>query len=511
MELYDNIASMSRFSAQAKDLEFYHSFDPKVPQVIYGDDVRIRQVLTNIINNAIKYTRQGYVDFTVSAAVREGGDYLVFTVKDTGIGIKKEDFPKLFGNFQQLDSERNRGIVGTGLGLAITKNLVTMMNGDISLESEYGVGSVFTILLPLVPGDPGQVERKGLNALIKASADVAVLVVDDNQINLKVALAFLATHSIKADTATSGPEAIEKIAQKNYDLVFMDHMMPGMDGLEATARIRAMEGKRFKEMPIIALTANAVSGAKESFLAAGMNDSLFKPIDAADLNRKLEKWLPPDKFSWVEIHTGGEKPGHDSTRDDAAVIDRKTAVHNIGGSEELYDQLLGSFRNDHGGDFEKIDAALKSRDLTLAHRLAHTLKSTAGLIGADRLRQVSFEIEKALAHEDLGEAEKQLPHLKMEFAAVIRELALLVPVLIAGEGSDTGNGPGGAFTADTAKMRDLAERLRPLLETGNTGSLRLVDEIRTVFPPKEGGELIKQIEDFEFKRALEVLGRILLM
>jgi CheY-like chemotaxis protein len=273
-------------------------------------------------------------------------------------------------------------------------------------------------------------------------------------------------------------------------------MMPGMDGLEATARIRAMDGKRFKEMPIIALTANAVSGAKESFLAAGMNDSLFKPIDAADLNRNLEKWLPPDKFSWVEIHTSGEKPVHDSARDGIAVIDRVKAVQNIGGSEELYDQLLVSFRNDHGGDFEKIDAALKSRDLTLAHRLAHTLKSTAGLIGADRLQKVSFEIEKSLAHEDFNEAQTRMPRLETEFSAVIRELALLA--LGASADSDTGG-------ADPAKARDLAERLRPLLKSGNTGSLRLVDEIRAVFPPETGREMIKQIENFEFKRALKIL------
>ncbi|AEF84402.1 PAS domain protein [Treponema primitia ZAS-2] len=532
MELYDNIASMSRFTAQSKDLDFRHSFTSRVPQIIYGDDVRLRQILTNIINNAIKYTRQGYVDFTVDVTAKDGKDYLVFTVKDTGIGIKKEDFPKLFGNFQQLDSDRNRGIVGTGLGLAITKNLVTMMGGEISFESEYGAGSAFTVLLPLVPGDPERIERKGLNAQIKATGDVKVLVVDDNRINLKVALAFLATHDIHAETAESGDEAIAKVSERNYDLVFMDHMMPGMDGIEATKCIRSMEDPWLRKMPIIALTANAVSGARESFLAGGMNDFISKPIDAAELNRKLEKWLPPGKCTWVEIHSSDAKPAAPvSAVESVAVIDRDKAVSDIGGSEELYNQLLLSFRKEHGDDIVKIRTALETGDMPLAHRLAHTLKSTAGLIGAGRLRQLSSEIEKALAEKNPSAAEKLMVQAGAEFAAVLKELDTLIP---AGDRKGAGSGGDGAFTeefpasaligeppgrgtlrlksalqvADPVKIRELAGRLRPLLAAGNAGSLKLIDEIRASFPLKEGGELIQQMQEFEFKRALEILESV---
>ncbi|MDR1278216.1 MAG: response regulator, partial [Treponema sp.] len=269
-ELYDNICSLNRFSAEVKDLEFRHTLDPRLPPVIYGDDVRIRQVLTNLLNNAIKYTARGWVEFRAERLLRNGReDTLVFSVRDTGIGIRKEDFPKLFGNFQQLDRSANRGIMGTGLGLAIARKLVTMMGGEIVFDSEYGKGSVFTVYLPLAEGDPEKVTRKLLKSRLIAADTARVLVVDDNKMNLRVALAFLAAHNITADTAQSGSQAIEQVINKNYDIVFMDQMMPGMDGIEAVRRIRALAEERgierVRAMPIIALSANAVSGAREFF------------------------------------------------------------------------------------------------------------------------------------------------------------------------------------------------------------------------------------------------------
>ncbi|MDR1654725.1 MAG: PAS domain-containing protein, partial [Treponema sp.] len=270
-ELYDHICSLSRFTAESKDLEFRSFFDPGVPHVIYGDDVRIRQIVTNLINNAVKYTQSGSVEFDVTKVLRNNRDCLSFAVRDTGIGIRKEDFDKLFNNFQQLDSQKNRGIIGTGLGLAITKNLLNLMEGDVEFDSEYGKGSVFTAFIPLVPGDPEKVEKKILQSRVMAAEGTRILVVDDNKTNLKVALAFLAVHGIRAETAAGGEEALEKLKANAYDLVFMDHMMPGMDGVEAARAIRALSSNgedRFAKMPIIALTANAVSGAREQFIEA---------------------------------------------------------------------------------------------------------------------------------------------------------------------------------------------------------------------------------------------------
>jgi PAS domain S-box-containing protein len=498
LELYDNVCSMSRFTAESKDLEFRHSFAADLPHVIFGDDVRVRQVVTNIVNNAVKYTKEGYVDFSVTRALREGRDYAVFTVKDTGIGIKREDFPKLFGIFQQLDGEANHGILGTGLGLSITKNLVTMMDGKIEFESEYGAGSVFTVYLPLIEGDPRQVERKSLDSRVRAADNVRVLVVDDNHINLKVALAFLATHNIRADTASNGIEALEKARRKPYDLIFMDHMMPGMDGVEAAQRIRALGDDRLKSVPIIALSANAVSGARERFLEAGMNDFVSKPIDAGDLNQKLAKWLPPHKISRIEAP--GEGRGRsDRAWESFAVIDRAEGLRNVGGDEELYRQLLDTFREEHGPDYENIGAALDTGDLPRAHRLAHTLKSTAGLIGAARLRRIAFEIEKSLAEERITTAVKQMGNLKIELDALWDALGP----------ADTPRAeePGGSGVPDKEQARLLVKKLRPLLESGDTGSLELAEEAGKQFSSLDGkgGILVKQIEDFEFERALRTL------
>jgi PAS domain S-box-containing protein len=512
VELYDNICSLNRFSAEAKDLEFRQYLDPHIPAVIYGDDVRLRQILTNVLNNAVKYTREGHVEFRAESVTREGRVFLSFSVRDTGIGIKKEDFPKLFGNFQQFDNSANRGIEGTGLGLAITKKLVTMMGGEIACDSEYGKGSVFTVFLPLTAGDPGQVERKLLKSLVIAADNVSVLVVDDNRINLKVALAFLAAHNIRADTAWTGMEAIEKIKERPYDIVFMDHMMPGMDGVETVRRIRALAdgegagGERFKTMPVIALSANAISGVGELFFAAGMNDFIPKPIDAADLNLKLARWLPAEKIARfdsppVEGFQGGGAGGKEG------IIDRMAGLHGAGGDQKLYRQLCAGFCEDHSEDFLKIQDALATGDRELARRLAHTLKSTAGLIGAEKTRRTAADIEMALAENRLNLTD-ELRHLEWELQELTAELA---------KNKDTKTGsaakapPGAAASPVSAGSGvELCGRLEPLLRSGDTRSLEFCDEITRTLEPLdgEGRKLVKQIGDFDFSAALKTLREI---
>jgi CheY-like chemotaxis protein len=413
-----------------------------VPKVIFGDDVRIRQVIVNIINNAVKYTREGSVEFRVTKRRENEKDLLVFGVKDTGIGIREEDFQKIFDRFRQTDNMANRGITGTGLGLSITRRLVDLMKGDIRLKSEYGKGSEFTVLLPLVPGDPSLVEEDDISSFVAAKDGVAALVVDDNTINLKVSAAYLAKHKIGADTALSGREGIEKIKGKNYDLVFMDHSMPEMDGVETVKRIRALDGERFKQTPIIALTANAVSGAREFFLEAGMNDFISKPIDPRTLNRKLMKWLPAGKFSLEkkdESGSSGDKapPRAGGTPAEGAegkafteeAIDRKAGLRNAVGDPELYAHLLKVFVEDHGGDAEKIKGALAGGDGEQARRIAHTLKSAAALIGAEKLRRAAAVLEKLFNEQQAaGGAEKaagadaDIAALEDSFYVVLAEL-----------------------------------------------------------------------------------------
>ncbi len=289
--LYKHLRSMFELLFQQKGLNFFCSYEKDLPSVVYGDDKRIRQVMTNILNNALKYTKSG----SVYLRVFQDQGYICFAVRDTGIGIKEEAIPRLFSAFEQLDQVRNKGVVGTGLGLAITKKLCEMMEGTIEVESEYNVGSCFTVRLPMsygqesdLPPEEGQVSTRF------HAPEARVLLVDDIEINLQIAAYMLSIYGITPDTATSGADAISLVREKEYDIIFMDHMMPEMDGIETTAKIRGLDLGFTDRVPIVALTANAVSGAADSFFANGFQDFLSKPMDSAALAQCLLKWLPQE-------------------------------------------------------------------------------------------------------------------------------------------------------------------------------------------------------------------------
>jgi signal transduction histidine kinase/ActR/RegA family two-component response regulator len=323
--LLDNLRVMFDLMFQEKKLAFHFHIDDTLPGFVFGDENRLRQVLTNLLSNAMKYTPQGSVEFSawlstesplstenllstespLSAdihAFREensGGAspaFLRFDIKDTGIGIRAEDAGKLFKPFEQLDTRKNRNVVGTGLGLAICSRLCQLMGGDLRLKSEYGVGSVFSVAIPYTPA----VENAGDTApgdLVEFSArDVKVLVVDDIEINLELTEAMLESFDIDVDLAKSGKDALELVQTNTYDIIFMDHMMPGMDGIETTRRIRELKGP-CAAVPIVALTANVINGAETMFLENHFNGFLAKPIEFASLNLCLRKWLPPEKIA----------------------------------------------------------------------------------------------------------------------------------------------------------------------------------------------------------------------
>ncbi|MFP3155279.1 ATP-binding protein [Lachnospiraceae bacterium ZAX-1] len=537
-ELLDNICSLSLFMAKNKGLAFRSSLDLNLPNILYGDDVRIRQILLNIINNAIKYTREGYVDFKAEYTVKNNRAYLAFLVKDTGIGIKKENFPQLFQTFQQFDTNTNRGIMGTGLGLSITKKLVDLMDGEIAVESEYGLGSSFTIRLPLIRGDTSQVAAKNAIDFSIAKSGTKVLVVDDNNINLKVALAYLAKHNIKADAVTSGYMAIQEIKRNHYDLVFMDHMMPELDGIESTKRIRAMEDGKYGDLPIVALSANAIAGVRETFIAAGMNDFIAKPIDATELNTILLKWLPPEKISHeksmeeneptdgyklkrekgTQISSSEHKDtvASNKTVADLLIVDTKAGIKNAVGDENLYRQLVQNFLKDHKDDDQKISNALQEGDLKTAHRLSHTLKSTAGLIGAKRLWKIAAAMEKETETGGEMDADQTIPlqmqTLNEELVAAIEKLRQMVQMNEAQdeikEDQNNSSETGHSTFFDKEEAVHLIYRLEPLLNAGNARSLDFINDIKDTLAPlgAKSKILIEQVEDFEFSAAAKTLN-----
>jgi signal transduction histidine kinase len=293
--LLDNLKSMFELLYQEKKLDFRFCIDEGLPVFVEGDENRLRQVLTNLLSNAMKYTPQGRVEFSAWLNPGPSSGELRFDVKDTGIGIREEDAVKLFKPFEQLDTRRNRNVVGTGLGLAICFRLCRLMGGDLRLKSEYGVGSTFSVAVPYRPAEGGAGDvLPGVFKEFSAPA-AKVLVVDDIEINLELTEAMLQSFGITVDLANKGEDALELIRNTTYDVIFMDHMMPGMDGIETTRRIREFKGPG-GTVPIIALTANVINGAESMFLENQFNGFLAKPIEFASLNSCLRRWLPPDKI-----------------------------------------------------------------------------------------------------------------------------------------------------------------------------------------------------------------------
>ena len=285
------LVSLTKGRLGDKPIELITKFDESIPPVLYGDASRLKQICVNILTNAVKYTKEGSITFTINSIVKNGICRLIIAVEDTGIGIKQENIGKLFNKFERLDLEDNVTIEGTGLGLAITKRLVDLMNGNIVVQSVFGKGSKFTVSIDqrIVEHPTIKLEEQETYDKVKVN-DKLVLVVDDNKINLKVAERLLETYGIKTECVESGFICIDNLKNgKKYDLILMDDMMPRMSGVETLKKIKS-EIKDFK-IPVIALTANALTGMKEKYISDGFDDYLAKPINKDQLNRVINEYL----------------------------------------------------------------------------------------------------------------------------------------------------------------------------------------------------------------------------
>ncbi|MBR5381304.1 MAG: response regulator, partial [Oscillospiraceae bacterium] len=309
-KLLRNVVAMIKPRADEKGLDFNLHIDENLPDVLLGDMMRIQQVIINILTNAVKYTPEGEVNFSVLSEKKEGSRLMLgFVVNDTGIGIKEEDQKKLFRDFERLDAEKNRNIEGTGLGLAITRSLVELMGGELSLRSIYGEGSTFTVILPqtiLEDSPVGDIAREMQGDAPEHSEylpsftapDARVLVVDDNEMNLLVVSSLLKATQIKLDTCQSGAECLERLRQERYDVVLLDHMMPEMDGVETLHFAQKIENAR--GVPFIVFTANVITGVRERFLKEGFVDYLPKPVEGEEIEKTLMKYIPEDKLIFGE-------------------------------------------------------------------------------------------------------------------------------------------------------------------------------------------------------------------
>jgi len=606
--LVHDVVSIIRTRMFDSRVFFLVNIDSNIPNVLFGDEVRIRQILLNLLSNAVKFTEKGFVSFSVSGKITANNIVtLTIEVADSGRGIKEEDVQKLFKKFVQIDTSHNKDIEGTGLGLVIAQSFIKAMDGDIHISSKYGEGSLCTVTLPQRvcspeklahvenPGEKSVLvyERREAHAhstlrtldnlgvsctLVRTSAkfyeklltkeyafifiavnlyqrakkmfqslesnarlvlisdfgetafsqdlamlytpvysvpvanilncapdefvadhndisvvrfiapDAKVLIVDDINTNLKVAEGLLAPYQMHVDLCNSGREAIEAIQSKRYDIVFMDHRMPEMDGTEATLRIRALdsEGPYYKELPIVALTANVIFGAKEMFLENGFNDFLQKPIDTIMLDTILEKWIPKEKRKGSSRKNknalAAQTPDSSKGIEIEGVNVEKGIVLN-GGRLEAYLETLAVFYKDGLKKIQEIKSCLETGNLSLYTVYIHALKSATANIGAGELSATAKDLEAAGEQEDVSFIETHNATFLTDLEAVL--LGIQNALSAHNEASKRGSSPldrellaselsllkTALENLDVKVINTSVEDLRKYAQTENVGSL----------------------------------------
>jgi signal transduction histidine kinase/DNA-binding response OmpR family regulator len=525
-----------------KQIVFHLELDETIPQKLYGDELRVKQILNNFLSNAFKYTEEGEVRMVVSWEQQGDKAWLTFTVADTGRGIKKKDLEKLFSEYTQFETAANRRIEGTGLGLSIARGLAERMGGSIGVESEYGKGSVFRVSLPQGIVDKKPISRELAeklrnfrfiedrnrsrgNSLIRSWMPYGkVLVVDDLQTNLDVMKGLLMPYGLQVDTVLSGQEAVERVMAEEvrYDLVFMDHMMPEMDGIDAVRIIRNEIGSPYaRQVTIVALTANAVEGNREMFLESGFNDFISKPIDIKQLDMVLNRWIR-DKQNEAALqeaeHQSIRLP--ESTRgqlDDEGAwllehpvegIDLRAALTLYENSGAAYLPILKSFVTHTPPLLERMDAHLESSLPDYAIE-AHGLKGTCGAIYAQGMAALAKELEFASKEGNLELVRRKHGELRQGALELTEQLRLLLEEWAAGRSEDEKERRG-------EPDRELLARLSAASGAFNSNDTEEILEELEQYRYEKGEELVKwlreQAENFDYdamhRRLEEFLGSL---
>ncbi len=418
--LIGDLVNMIRPRADKKGLKLNVSADEHTPHVLNGDEIRIRQCAMNILTNAVKYTEKGEVSLDISFEKKDDRHILLkFTVEDTGIGMKEEDMENLFSPYKRIEEKRNRNIEGTGLGMSITRQLLDLMGSELKVSSTYGKGSVFSFELEQevvkweelgehpAGFDGGDGSEHEYHELFHAP-DARILVVDDTEVNLSVIMSLLKRTLIGIDTAASGKDAIDLASKNRYDILFIDHMMPDMDGIETLNNIR--KSGMCTDVPAVALTANAISGAREMYLEAGFNDYLSKPVDGVKLERLIADTLPKDKLKTPDEGDAAvnaqapaasvSSPGG-LTENLAGIeeIDEKAGLANCG-SEDGYMSVLSVFHQTAPSKASEIEDLHRKGDIENYTIKVHALKSSARIIGATAINKLALELEEAGKRKD---------------------------------------------------------------------------------------------------------------
>ena len=524
-------------AASNKGLQFIMDIDSKLPYKLYGDVDHIRNVLINLLNNAVKYTHEGFIKFIAKLEEKRDDEVAIrFSIADSGIGIRKEDMGKIFNKFEKFDSKKNSAIEGTGLGLTIVKGYMDLMGGTIDVESEYGMGSTFSITLTqkvvsyektydVVEQEVKNKEEKQRRYFKAPNA--RILVTDDNEINLKVTASLLKSYGIRVDTADSGRRAIEMCRTNPYDIVFMDHMMPEMDGVEAMKRIRTLLDDDSYRSVIIALTANAITGVREQMVAEGFDGYISKPIDIALMEEMLLKFLSKDlvvdvnsrnielpKETFKELEE--EKP-EDNSKNKTTATDKnmtfeqclsgfnvEQGIINCGGEKESYIEVLQVYYDSGEKRIEDFRRFLESKDYKNYIIAVHGLKSSSASIGA-----MEFS-EQAKSHEFAGK-EERYDFIHEDFENLIEqytEVLHKVKQALICEGVMDNEADVPELSPET-QTQVVMSVCRMVKEYDFDGMRRLVKEARDCGMSKENRDTIERIshliETGDVREAFEVI------
>lgn len=413
--LIHDLANMTSQRASAKGLKLEIDADPQIPCQLYGDDVRIRQVLTNILTNAVKYTPEGTVWLRVRCETAHDTALLTFEVEDTGIGIKSEDLPKLCAEFERIEEGRNRDIEGTGLGMSITIRILSLLNSHLHVESTYGKGSRFSFqieqkIIDATPiGDLSarvhQIIQEHTYSALFDAPDARILVVDDNAVNRRVFCNLLKQTHIQVTDAESGAQCLDLVQKEHYDLIFLDHMMPEMDGVETLHQLKALPDHLCKDTPVIILTANAVSGAREAYLSEGFDDFLSKPIVPEKLEHLIQKLLPQELLRQCRADAPKGSPedpleglpqieGLDWRYAWSHLQDRPLLEDTV---RQFYAQIMPA-----ADTLEELYIQCKGSGTFEAYRIqVHTMKGLAATVGILPLSGLAQVLEQAARKDDL--------------------------------------------------------------------------------------------------------------
>ena len=440
VELFRSITTMIRVRSNEKDLGFSADIDPALPKRLYGDDGKIKQVILNLLTNAVKYTEEG--SFTLNVNIREKkDDYCIidYSVKDTGIGIKPEDMDKLFSAFERLDEKRNSGIQGTGLGLDISRQFVELMGDELKCESVYGEGSTFffTLKQKIVSADTigeftekdTSLENDGPYIPLFVAPDANILVVDDNEMNLKVLSGLLKATKVKLDTAMSGKECLKKLgdfpAKNPYHMVLLDHMMPEMDGIETLHELRRVH----KNIPVIALTANAATSGENYYIGEGFQGYLSKPVDGRKLEEILAEYLPKALLQEPTMEDAVDKSADESLSGmdwlyKTEGLSVPEGIKNCG-SAEAFLSTLNTFYNTLESNADEIENAYKNEDWGFYTVKVHALKSSARIIGAAKLSKLAESMENAGKENNIELIREDTGRLLTQYREYLERLSML--------------------------------------------------------------------------------------